>query len=153
MSTQFEIPILIDEPALMDEGISNDSPVNLSLAGISLKSALRLMLEPLQLTAVIDEQVLKITTIIKAEEMVGIMIYDIHDLPLNGDTNLLIETLTTVIKPESWGEAGGPGTVAQFEMNRTDEKPAKVTLLVVRQTEAVHKKIATLLADLRQVRR
>ncbi len=74
------IEIVIDEAALNDEGISTDSPITLQLAGISLKNALKLMLEPLQLTYVVEDEVMKITTTIKAEESLQIRVYPVGDL-------------------------------------------------------------------------
>lgn len=74
------IQIVIDQAALADEGISSDTPVTQTLAGISLRSALKLILEPLQLTYVIDDEVMKITTSIKAEELLQIRVYPVGDL-------------------------------------------------------------------------
>ena len=56
------IPIVIDVPALLDEDIDFDEPITLELASISLEAALKLILEPLKLTFVIENEVLKITT-------------------------------------------------------------------------------------------
>jgi uncharacterized membrane protein YgcG len=74
------IQIVIDEVALNDEGISPDSPINLALAGISLRNALKLMLEPLQLTYVVQDEVMKITTKRVAEEILQIRVYPVGDL-------------------------------------------------------------------------
>lgn len=74
------IQIVIDEAALTDEGISTDSQVNLTLSGISLRSALKLMLEPHLLTYIVEDEVMKITTQIKAEELLQIRVYPVGDL-------------------------------------------------------------------------
>ena len=74
------IEIIIDEVALTDEGIVKDQPVNLVLSGITLRSALRLLLEPLGLTYVIEDEVMKITTQTKADEKMSTRVYPVADL-------------------------------------------------------------------------
>ncbi len=75
------IPIIIDEKALEDEGIAKDTPVpNLQLSGITLRSALKLMLEPLGLNYVIEDEVMKITTQAIAEETLQTRVYPVGDL-------------------------------------------------------------------------
>lgn len=85
------ITILIDDVALEDEGISTDEPINLFLSGIRLKSALRIMLEkmPAPLTWIIQDEVMKITTELVAEEATETRVYPVADLvipiqPLQG---------------------------------------------------------------------
>ena len=68
----YQIPIIIDKRALDDVGMGSDTPVTISLHGISLRSLLKLMLKELDLTYVVHDQVLKITTPEEAEkELVG----------------------------------------------------------------------------------
>lgn len=83
------IPILLDETALNDEGKSGDDEVVLVLSGITLRSALKLLLEPLDLTYVIEDEVMKITTITEAELTLKPKVYPVADLvipifPLGG---------------------------------------------------------------------
>ena len=75
-----KIEIWIDAPALADAGISTDQNVNLVMSGITLRSALRLLLEPLQLTYVIEDEVMKITTQEKADEKMSTRVYPVADL-------------------------------------------------------------------------
>ncbi len=56
------IKISVNKQALQDEGIALDAPITLKVAGISLRAALDAVLEPLQLTYVIDNDALLITT-------------------------------------------------------------------------------------------
>ncbi len=58
------------------------------------------------------------------------------------DFDSLIQLLTTTIKPDSWQETGGPGSVAPFETNLS---------LVITQTQEVHEQIADLLDQLRRL--
>ncbi|MCH8921575.1 MAG: hypothetical protein IIA67_00325 [Planctomycetes bacterium] len=56
------IEIQLDRRALEEAGFGDDTPVTRNLKGISLRSALRLMLRDLELTYVIKDEVLLITT-------------------------------------------------------------------------------------------
>jgi len=56
------IEIQINRKVLDDVGIASDTPITRKLKGVSLRSALRLMLRDLNLTYVIDDGVLLITT-------------------------------------------------------------------------------------------
>ena len=70
------IPIVIDTTALEEYGIGTDTPVNVNLSGVTLKSALRLMFNELDLTYVIQNEVMQITTPEEAEAK----LYDKMDL-------------------------------------------------------------------------
>lgn len=60
-----QIQIAIDEKALALELISPDTPVNLIVNGVTLRNALRQMLENLKLTHAIEGEVMMITTLSK----------------------------------------------------------------------------------------
>lgn len=75
-----EIQIVMDSAALTDEGVDPSAPVSLELAGITLRSALRLLLEPLALTYVIRDEVMMITTEAKAGEALSTRVYPVADL-------------------------------------------------------------------------
>jgi hypothetical protein len=74
------ITIILDEKALQDEGIQTDEPLNHVLSGITLRSALRIILEPLGLTYIIEDEVMKITTQIAADEALSTRVYPVGDL-------------------------------------------------------------------------
>ena len=74
------IEIWIDDKSLSDEGISTEQTVNLKMSGISLRSVLRLLLEPLTLGYVIEDEVLKVTTQEKIEEKMQTRVYPVADL-------------------------------------------------------------------------
>ena len=63
------IPIELDSQALKDAGIKGGHPITLTVKGITLNAALKLMLEPLKLAHVVDRGVLKITTVSKAADL------------------------------------------------------------------------------------
>ncbi|GIX05466.1 MAG: hypothetical protein KatS3mg114_1335 [Planctomycetaceae bacterium] len=74
------IEIWIDRNALQEEGIDPSKPVNLQLSGITLRSCLRLLLEPEGLTYAIQDEVMKITTQAKADEALSVRVYPVADL-------------------------------------------------------------------------
>ena len=63
LAKQADVPIHIDMVGLEQEAVGSDTPVTISLdQPISLKSALKLLLEPLHLDYVIKDEVLKVTS-------------------------------------------------------------------------------------------
>jgi hypothetical protein len=74
------INIWLDKATLVDEGVVLDQPVTLQLAGATMRSVLKLLLEPLQLTYVIENEVMKITTTAKAGEKLSTRVYPVGDL-------------------------------------------------------------------------
>ena len=77
------IEIQIDNKALEDAATGTDTPVTRNLRGISLRSALRLMLGPLDLAYVIKDEVLLITTKEKADAELVTKVYPVADLVLS----------------------------------------------------------------------
>jgi hypothetical protein len=74
------INIWLDKPTLTDEGVALDQPITLKLGGVTLRSVLKLLLEPVQLTYVIEDEVMKITTSAKAGEKLTTRVYPVGDL-------------------------------------------------------------------------
>ena len=82
----YNIPIQFDRQALQDETVDETADtVSIDVSNISLRSALRLMLKELNLTYVIDNEVLMITSKDKAEETLVTKVYPVGDLvmPIN----------------------------------------------------------------------
>ncbi|NBV47062.1 MAG: hypothetical protein EBR86_15865, partial [Planctomycetia bacterium] len=79
------IPIQVDTKALEEAGLDLDAPVTRNLSGVSLRSALRLILGDLDMTYLIKDEVLLITTKEKAAENLIVKVYPVADLvmPLN----------------------------------------------------------------------
>jgi len=93
--------IRIDRRALEDEGVTVDAPVTLNMSGISLKSALDLILEPLALDCLIKNDVLLVTTRSKADKMREVRVYNVSRL--NGiTTSELEEIIRSTVAPETW---------------------------------------------------
>ena len=145
-----DISVVIDEQALTDEGVAVDTPITLSVSRIPLRSAIDLVLHPLQLRAVVRKGVLMITTAAEAVNMRKLVVYDVTDLQRSrrSETSSLVQ----LIQDNTGGEPDGPwqdvdgegGTMGLILLEEAD-------LLVIRQTESVHREIEQLLKDARAV--
>ena len=147
-----QIEIQLDKSAMEDVGIAVDHPVTQKFQGLSLRSALRLMLRKLKLTYTIQNDVLLITTPEVEEANLVTRVYDVADLVVCIDDKLgrvddydsLIDALTSTIYSSTWDAVGGPGSIFGKSFGT-----AKV--LVVSQTYEIHAKIADLLKEIRAV--
>ncbi|MHC4401725.1 MAG: tetratricopeptide repeat protein, partial [Planctomycetota bacterium] len=145
-----QIEIKIDGRALDDVGIPSDTPITQSLRGVSLRSGLRLLLRPLDLTYAIQDEVLLITTPEEAEMQLKTVVYPVSDLVIAvdksgerwADYDTLIETISSTVQPDTWDDVGGPGSIAPMQYGDTD-------VIVLSQTDEVHEEIAELLERLR----
>ena len=82
---EYDIPIVFDNAALDQLAISPETEVTVDLRSISLRSAMNLMLKQPgleDLTYVLDQEVLLITTIEKANETLKVKVYPVADLVL-----------------------------------------------------------------------
>lgn len=228
-----QVNLHLDPQGLAEEAVSSDTPVTIRLSQeISLRSALNLILQPLHLSYVIKDEVLKVTSEQMRDGEVFMVTYDVADLvipipnfvpgkmgmrsalhdaygdlgyggmgsswgsqsgplavmasndgranagainpavlaqlgssqgggmagagsPMVGgfgpggpgggaqaDFDSLIELITSTVKPQTWDEVGGPGSIAPFETNLS---------IVVSQTQDVHEEIVDLLEQLRRL--
>jgi type II secretory pathway component GspD/PulD (secretin) len=74
------VPIVLDTSALERVGIGSDCPITLDLKSVSLRSGLELLLAPLDLTCVIRNEVLMITTPEEAAARPEVRVYDVRKL-------------------------------------------------------------------------
>lgn len=139
------ISIQLDVPALRDAGLNPQEPITVNVRNVSLKSALRLMLKQHQLTYIIQNEVLTITTPEQAETNLVTCVYDVRDLPSGSgdDIQPLIDAITSCVVSESWAAHGG---------GQAEIRPLRPGVLVVSQTQAAHEQIGDLLDALRQIR-
>ena len=132
---------------MLDEiGISVEEPVTFSISGISLRSALRLMLQPLQLTYLIQDEVLLITTPEAADQQLLICVYDVREIvgtAKDQSVDQLIDAIVSCVVTDTWAENGG---------GEAEVRWIKPGFLVVSQTQAVHEEVRALLATIRDVR-
>jgi hypothetical protein len=146
------IEIQLDKTHLDDVSASSETPVTINVKGLCLKSALSLMLRRMQpeLTYIIKNEVLLITTPDIADEELELKLYDVADLvvcqddrdQLWDDYAPLIDIITSTIKPTTW--ISGGSSVCGNSIGT-----AKV--LVVSQTQEVHEEIADLLVKIREI--
>jgi RNA polymerase sigma factor (sigma-70 family) len=130
-----KINIEFDRKALDDVQINPDETlIKRQLKDISLRSALRSVLEQLNLDYVIANEVLLITTKEQADARVDTRVYNAGRLK-HLKSGLLIKVITTTTFPDSWDHAGGPGTIMELPNGS----------LVVSQTQRVHEDIVDLL--------
>lgn len=151
---QAGIQIEIDPRALNDIGVGTDEPVTCSFKGISLESALNLVLRQIDLAWIIEDEVLLVTLPEVAERKLDTVVYDVRvllvaqgeafddDPGAEYDYDGLIEVIKLAVEPGSWDTAGGPGAAAAFR-----------GMLVVRHWRQVHEEIQALLRKLCEKRR
>ncbi len=146
LEQEYDIPVQLDTPALDAIGLGPDEPVTAKLNNISLRSALRLMLKQLQLTYMIQNEVLLITTPEEVESHLLTCVYDVRPIIGNqGDKGMdtLIDTIVSCIATASWAENGG---------GEAEIRPLTGGLLVVSQSRLVHDDIRSLLALIREAK-
>jgi hypothetical protein len=147
LEQNYQIPIWIDKQALQDEGINSDTQVTLVKKGITLEVILRLLLEPMAVTHLVEDGVLKITTITKADEKMSTRLYPVADLVTGGTSIDDYEALILLIQENSsgkWHEYDGEGGAISAFLNARS--------LVVRQTRKVHQEAFGILAAVRKAR-
>ena len=161
LQDEYDIPIVFDNAALDEVAISPDTEITASLRNITLRSALKLMLQQPgveDLTYVIDSEVLLITTIDRAEATLTIRMHRVDDLDLIGDTpsgggggvnthpqvfSSLTEAIISCVNSDTWQENGnGVGELVLL-------KPG---ILVVTNTRRVQDEVARFLDQLRRVK-
>lgn len=146
------LEIQLDAKAFEEAGVAIDSPVTFEIQGATVRQALDLILRPLELTWVIRDGGLLVTTLSHAETYNETVIYPVEDLLLlpaelqvpgrryGPDYDSLIELMTSMISPTTWGE-GNSGLHAPFH-----------GAIVCAQTAEVLEAIADMLDELRIAR-
>jgi len=153
--TKHNIEVVLDQEALKQAGLDPAATlVSKSLKDISLRSALKLILSNWQLTYIIDNEVLLITTKDHANASLKTKIYDIRDLvgvkngsPDSDAISEIVQLITSTIEPASWKTdiGSGQGSVRSFTKNG-------ICVLIAYQTFDAHEQIAILLDELREHR-
>lgn len=164
-------PVHIDQRALEDLGYNQDDVTVIPPAkSTSLKRILDISTRSFadDLRWFVAGDLIVVTTKEEADGELGIEIYPVRDLAWKGiditnpkieaqllkdpwendsivslpDYEAMVTLLVTTIKPDSWEELGGPGSVGIYD-NRCD-------CLVITQTESVHMQIQAALAQIRE---
>jgi hypothetical protein len=136
------VNLVVDKQGLAQNEVSLDVPINLRLKRVSARTALRLVLQEVNLRFFVEDGVLVVTSG-TGQAMLVRRVYPVADLvgPAPKADNL-IQVVTTTVEPGSWALQGGPGTIAYF---------AERQCLVVSQSASVQDQVRLLLEELRAV--
>lgn len=153
------LPVQLDARALEEIGRSPRDTIRFRAAGIQLRSALALMLDPLDLTWSIRHEQLLITSPENAENAVKTRVFDLTRLmpkypatyrtgeaswtTMNYDFDTLIDLITSTTAVDSWDEFGGVGAIEGVELHGA-------ALLIVSQTDPILDQVTGLLNRLQQ---
>jgi hypothetical protein len=146
------IEVVLDGEPMKQAGIDPAATlISKSFKDISLRSALRLILRDFNMTYIIDNEVLLITTKDSADSSLKARVYDVRDLvgvkngaPDGEALGEIAQLITSTVEPASWKADGGSGqgSLRSFTKNG-------VCVLVAYQTFDAHEKIVALLDELR----
>ena len=138
------IDVRLDVSALRSARIREREPVTLKLVDRSLETVLQAVVLDLELTWVIRDGVLWITSVEEAEAYLKTAVYDVRDLCRDaGESASLISAITSQAEPSSWADVGGEGSIQ-------DARPG---VLVIRHREQVHQNVLQLLETYRSALR
>jgi len=118
-----------DRRALAKAGIDPRQPVTARGRRMRFDHALGATLEPLELQWYVHRSGAIVVT---AEAAAPVMTPRVYRLLQREPLDDIIEQITELIAPRTWEDVGGPGSVA----------PASASLLVIRQSHSVHRRIA-----------
>lgn len=150
LQAQYGIDVQLDARALEDSGLGSDTPITRQVRDVSLRDGLKLLLGEFDLTYVVRNEVLLITSKTEAENMLVTKVYPVFDLvvcsgeegharsPLNYGP--LMALIQQTVAPDTWDDVGGPGPLKEF---------ANAGALVISQTMEVHEEVAQQLRALR----
>jgi hypothetical protein len=151
LKDRHKIEIQLDKKAIEDCGVSFRTPVTKNIKGVSLRAALKVVLQELGLTYTVHDGVLLITSPECAEGMLITKVYPVTDLVVqrdrfgrvSADPRGLVDQIVRIVAPASWDVAGGLGSLSASQVGG-------VVLLSVAQSYEVQQEVQALLAKLRQ---
>ena len=147
------INIEMDSRALDDVGIGTDVPITRNLKGISLRSALQLILDNLDLTYIIKHEVLMITTTEVADAHVESHVYSLHRLG-DVDSEELAKVIQNTIRPDTWRTGASSDKSPSSGGVKAPKTPRRAAIealpgcLVITQSQHAHEEITDLLIQL-----
>ncbi|MDX1962159.1 MAG: serpin family protein [Pirellulales bacterium] len=145
VAERHKLNVFVDHKALNDENFDISTKFNFRAKNLQLREALRLVLDHHDLSYLIQEAALVLTTKNEAINHLLIRVHYVGDILTpdeNGECDVLglIEVVSSTVQQDSWKESGGQGCMAGFGQSR----------LVVSNTNEVHEKIEDLLARIRR---
>lgn len=138
-----EIRIFIDTTGLEDAGIPTDEPISLTLSDVPLQKAIAVAFDPLQLTLVVVNGRLTLTTIDMANEHLHAVLYDVSDVFSGDDVEAFSEAVQTTTDGQ-WEDIDGHGGWHITVVNSGQ--------LLIHQTDTVHSQIRDMIAWSRNTR-
>ncbi len=152
LKDKHHIEIQLDRKALEEVGFATDKPLTINLKGVTLRSALQLLLRGEGLTYTIRDEVLLITTPDEDQNALTTELYEVADLVACKDEKgrpwddyrTLVDLITSHIQPTTWDAVGGPGAI-------TGATFGSAKVVVVTQTFQNHEQIEDLLARIRAI--
>lgn len=131
------VPFVIDTRSLEEAGLDpNDVPVTASVPPSSLRSALRVLLTPLDLTYTVRDGMLVIGT---KEAAQSDLVVSIYPLPARIASRSLIDLIQATVAADTWDVVGGMGSI---------QPSPETNALAIAQTEEVHEEILDLLRSM-----
>jgi hypothetical protein len=152
LKDKHKIEIQLDRKALEEVGFATDKQMTINVKGLTLRSALALLLHAEGLTWTIRDEVLLITTPDEDQNALTTELYEVADLVACKDEKgqpwddygTLVELIASHIEPTSWDAVGGPGAI-------TGATFGSAKVIVVTQTFQIHERIEDLLARIRAI--
>jgi len=141
VASQENMNIQLDTIALTNAGVGPDQEINLVISGISLRSALNLMLKDVggtELDYIIENDVMTVTTREKADTVLQSVVYDVSALGTI-DPLQVQAILERTVEPASWEAAGGKGTIVPVDNS-----------VIVTTSRRLHDKTSAILKMLQQ---
>lgn len=138
LGDDLQIPFEVDLTSLDLAGVAADSPVTLNAPSCSLREVLRRLCEPLELTYVVTESSIKITTLDAAQADPAMRFYDLsYILPNSANTVTLVNVIQQSVDADDWLAAGGTNTINVVG-----------SMMVVSAPETTHHRIEVLLQNI-----
>ena len=142
LAKRHQINIVMDPARLAEANVPPRTPVTARAGGASLRSALKRMMYELGLDFLTEHDAIVVTSKEFADTRLVPRVYEVQDLmtresPTSPDN--LAGFITDNVRPDSWKEAGGPGTITPVPRG-----------FVVDATARMHEELAGLLDWLRR---
>lgn len=135
------IAIYVNQSEIDAFGADIDAPITLTMPRVSLRSAFRLILTPLDLTYKIHENYIEITSIDNADAVPTIRYYDLsHVMTSAANAESLIRAIENTCAPDAWLAAGGKSSISVVG-----------SLMIVASIEETHSQIEALLANVARI--
>ena len=142
---ELSVNVVLDTESLTESGIATDTAVTRQLANVTARFALKSLLEPLSLTAILDSEVIKVTTAEKAKEILITRTYPVSDLCRTAnDWQSLIRALEEETAGPWLASDGEGGVITEVEQTGS---------LIVRQSCSVQQEVLSLIRRQREAQR